>query len=200
MSALFFLKVLKFFYIKKAVLISVKLRFLLILSLYVGVVPEIYALTTDKNSSIGSVVKKANLEVWGILGVNVVIDDSLKSGDIIARRFLYESDSRLKRDIKPLDQALENTLRLQGVSYHWQDSAKGTNQQIGLIAQQVEQVYPQLVSTGSAGHKSVHYGNLVAILIEAIKQQQQQISSQQQQIDKLNKLIVENKTVVSTAK
>jgi hypothetical protein len=95
-----------------------------------GVVPEIYALTTDKNSSIGSVVKEANLEVWGVLGVNIAVDGTLNLGDIIARRFLYESDSRLKRDIKPLDQALENTLRLQGVSYHWQDFAKGTNHQI----------------------------------------------------------------------
>jgi hypothetical protein len=95
-----------------------------------GVVPEIYALTTDKNSSIGSVVKEANLEVWGVLGVNIAVDGTLNPGDIIARRFLYESDSRLKRDIKPLDQALENTLRLQGVSYHWQDFAKGKNHQI----------------------------------------------------------------------
>ena len=81
---------------------------------------------------------------------------------------------------------------MQGVSYYWQDSAKGESQQIGLIAQQVEKVYPQLVSTGSGGYKSVHYGNVVAILIEAIKQQQQQIKSQQQQIDKLNRLVIEN--------
>ena len=195
MSAPFFCKALKFSHPNKPLTRPSKLRFLLVFSVYMGVSPEAFSLTTDRDSTIGisgASGKKAHLTIWGNLNVGVISTTTDQQGTIIATKFLYGSDSRLKRDIQPLEQALDKALKLQGVSYYWKDSAKGESQQIGLIAQQVEKVYPQLVSTGSGGYKSVHYGNVVAILIEAIKQQQQQIKSQQQQIDKLNRLVVEN--------
>jgi hypothetical protein len=79
------------------------------------------------------------------------------------------SDRRLKRDIAPLGPSLERVLRLQGVYYHWVDEKIGSGLQIGLIAQDVEAVFPEMVSATHEGTKGVDYARLVAPLIEAVK-------------------------------
>ncbi len=87
------------------------------------------------------------------------------------------SDYRLKEDIRPLENSLDKILNLQGVSYDWIDKEKfGHSQQIGLIAQDLEKIYPQAVVTDSkSGLKSVAYDHLVAPLIEAFKELNQRI-------------------------
>ncbi len=55
------------------------------------------------------------------------------------------------------------------MSYEWIDSAKGMGDQIGLIAQEVEDIFPEAVSTDNQGYKSVAYAKLVSPLIEAVK-------------------------------
>ncbi len=70
------------------------------------------------------------------------------------------------------------TLReLRGINFNWKDDAQNTDIQIGLIAQEVEKVLPELVSTDSEGYKSIAYGKLTAVLVEAIKEQQRQIEA-----------------------
>ena len=83
------------------------------------------------------------------------------------------SDLRLKKDIKPLKSALSTVGKLQGKSYRW----KGNNEpDIGLIAQELEKVIPELVKTDDKGYKSIVYQKLTAVLIEAVKEQQQEIN------------------------
>ncbi|MBT8419239.1 MAG: tail fiber domain-containing protein [Gammaproteobacteria bacterium] len=65
------------------------------------------------------------------------------------------------------------------------DVSKGTDRQVGVIAQELEKEFPELVSTDSEGYKSVAYGKLTAVLIEAIKAQQSRIEAQQAQIEAL---------------
>jgi len=78
------------------------------------------------------------------------------------------SDLRLKTDIQPLEGTLTKVLNLRGVSYVMKaDEAK--ERKIGVIAQELEQEYPELVATDSQGMKSVAYANLTAVLIEAVK-------------------------------
>jgi len=89
------------------------------------------------------------------------------NGNAIAAAFVSTSDRRLKRDIEPLENSLEKVLQMNGVSYRWK--ANGSSD-IGVIAQEVEQLFPELVVTDSNGMKSVKYGNLVAPLIEALKE------------------------------
>ena len=102
--------------------------------------------------------------------VDLVVDDYA-----YADAFFYNSDRRLKKDIKPLSGSLSKILKLEGVSFVWKE---GGDKNIGLIAQNVEMVYPELVITNpSTGLKSVEYGNLVAPLIEAIKEQQKEINA-----------------------
>jgi hypothetical protein len=105
-------------------------------------------------------------------------------GDVVA--YYSFSDERLKDEVKPLENSLDKVLAMQGVSYKWNSGERKGQSDIGLIAQQVEKVVPEVVreKTNIDGdtYKSVNYEHLVGILIEAIKEQQQQI-------DELKKLI-----------
>ncbi|WP_425390263.1 tail fiber domain-containing protein [Ekhidna sp.] len=80
------------------------------------------------------------------------------------------SDRRLKKNIQNLDNPLENTLKLRGVSYQWKDESIAMQNQIGVIAQEVEEVYPEFVHTNDKGMKAVNYAQMTAVLIEAIKE------------------------------
>ena len=81
------------------------------------------------------------------------------------------SDERLKSDITTLKSSLEKVLQMRGVSYIRKDNVEG-GEQIGVIAQEVENFYPQVVLTADdeQGTKSVDYGRLTAVLIEAVKE------------------------------
>jgi hypothetical protein len=92
------------------------------------------------------------------------------------------SDARYKKDIQTLTNALANIEKLRGVSYDWKQAEFPeknfeAKHQIGLIAQELELVYPELVNTDADGYKSVDYSKLVAVLIEAVKEQQTQINA-----------------------
>lgn len=108
--------------------------------------------------------------------------ESIRANNITGAAFLYSSDKTLKKDIKKLDNSLNKVLSLQGVSFKWKDESKNNKINIGLIAQDVEKVYPEIVVTGIDGKKSVEYGNLVAPLIESIKEQQRQIEDLKNEI------------------
>lgn len=81
------------------------------------------------------------------------------------------SDIRLKTSIEDLPDALENIISLRGVSFDWKDEvrAKADGRQIGLIAQDVEKVYPQAVITNEDGTKALNYDALLGPVIESIK-------------------------------
>lgn len=94
------------------------------------------------------------------------------------------SDIRYKKDILTLTNSLANVEKLRGVTYNWKQAEFpqknfDTQHQIGLIAQELEKVYPELVNTDAEGFKSIDYSKLVAVLIEAIKEQQVDIKSLQ---------------------
>ena len=93
------------------------------------------------------------------------------------------SDIRLKTGIAEIENPLEKITSLSGVTYYWKDASKDQSKQIGLIAQDVEKVFPEAVATDSNGMKSVAYGNLVAPLIEAVKAQQKKIEELEKQVE-----------------
>jgi len=103
------------------------------------------------------------------------------NGDAHVTGSYTSSDIRWKKNIEPLQNVLEKVNRLQGVSFEWnldefpnQGFKKGI--QIGLVAQNVEDVVPELVKTNENGFKAVSYDKLNAIIIEAIKEQQETIN------------------------
>lgn len=93
------------------------------------------------------------------------------------------SDIKLKTNIKPLENSLNKVLQLRGVEY---DRTDYEIHQIGMIAQEVEQVMPDLVQEDSEGTKVLHYQNLTAVLVEAIKEQQEQINTLKQTVQELS--------------
>ncbi len=105
------------------------------------------------------------------------------NGDAVVIGTLFQnSDERLKKNISPLKNSLNKVMQLNGYTYQWKDTARGNDEQIGFLAQEVEKQFPQLVMTDDNGKKSVAYGNMVPVLLQAIKEQQQQI-------DELKKLV-----------
>ncbi len=86
------------------------------------------------------------------------------------------SDLAVKTDITPLPGALARLLQIRGVHFHWKDLSRGEGPQVGVIAQEVEAVYPEVVEVDPDGHRRVQYAYLVAPLIEAVREQQQQLS------------------------
>jgi len=94
------------------------------------------------------------------------------------------SDASLKENIVPIDDALNKVLAMTGVEYDRIDM-DGVHQ-IGVIAQEIEKVIPELVTENeTTGLKSVSYGNITAVLIEAIKQQQEQINILRNKLNEL---------------
>jgi hypothetical protein len=88
---------------------------------------------------------------------------------------LTSSDIRMKKDISPLSRVLDKLILLQGVNFRWKDSEKVTLPHLGLIAQEVETLFPELVEVGPNNMKAIDYTGLIALLIESIKEQQDQI-------------------------
>ena len=106
------------------------------------------------------------------------------------------SDFRFKENITTITGAVDKVKQLRGVEYTLKSNCKDS---VGVIAQEVEKVYPQLVSTsdelqGLSGAKSVNYSSLIGVLIEAIKEQQVQIENLETQVNLLNNNIEERKS------
>ncbi len=102
------------------------------------------------------------------------------NGDIGCVTLHESSDARLKADVSQLTGVLDKIEQIRGVSFKWNDQARVVGaipgeKQIGVIAQELETVFPELVSSSENGYKSVDYAKLTAVLIEAVKEQQKSI-------------------------
>lgn len=111
----------------------------------------------------------------------------------LAGTLSQNSDARLKTNITPIHYSLKALKSLNGYSYYWKDSYKNNEQQIGLLAQEVQCLFPQLVHTDNKGMLSVNYTGLIPVIVEAIKELNDKLEAQQQQIDELLGLIKNNR-------
>lgn len=93
--------------------------------------------------------------------------------------YYYTSDKRLKKNVRTYPDALDKMLELRGVYFDWK---KDDKKDVGFIAQEVEKVEPRLVDTNKEGTKSVKYGNIVAIVIEAVKELREKLMSEDKEI------------------
>ena len=99
-----------------------------------------------------------------------VTGDTYISGILTATDINSASDIRLKTNIKPFENTLEKIVQINGVSFNWiENDAKSG----GIIAQDVEKVFPELVNDGD--HKTVNYNGLIGVLVESIKELKQEI-------------------------
>lgn len=116
---------------------------------------------------------------WGSEGYTNFTNNGVYSGQIqpgghlsMVGNVTANSDRKLKTNVSTIENALDKVLLLRGVNYEKiADGSKG----IGVIAQEVQEVIPEVVIEGNDGILSVAYGNIVGVLIESIKEQQKQI-------------------------
>ena len=99
------------------------------------------------------------------------------SGTVKAGSFLYRSDRRHKEQISRLQNTLTDIQQLNGYRFTFKDTQE---EALGLIAQEVEEVFPELVTNDAEGYKHVDYAALVPVLLEALKEQQTQIEALQE--------------------
>jgi len=118
------------------------------------------------------------LSIAGNIGIGTTDPGSYKlyvAGSAYSTGGWSGSDIRWKKNISPLEGSLDKVNQLQGVSYDWNleeypDEGFSGSRQVGLIAQEVETVIPELVHTDDNGYKSVSYEKLTAVLVEALKE------------------------------
>ena len=114
------------------------------------------------------------------------------AGNILATGTITPSDRRFKEDIQLIPDPLEKIQQINGVTYHYKKNEFPANgfddkEQVGVIAQEVEVVLPQIVYTDDKGYKAVDYSKLVPLLIESIKAQQKQIDNLSRELSSLKK-------------
>jgi hypothetical protein len=122
--------------------------------------------TASTSKTTGAVIVTGGVGISGDLNVG---------GDVVA---YASSDERLKDNIELISNPIEKVQSLKGVTWNWNDDASETQKStpnVGVIAQDVEKVLPQLVHDRDNGFKGVDYAKLTGLLIEAIKDQQKQI-------------------------
>ena len=163
------------------------------LSIFANTTPNsgIFIADADADVGIGTDAPSTKLEV---------------NGTVTASAWAI-SDSRVKKNIQPISNPLDNILNLSGISFDFRNKDEldseiisnyeskgkevpdffwlGKQSEVGLIAQDVEAVYPNLVHEGKYGMKAVEYAKLVPILIEAVKEQNQIISALEKRISDL---------------
>ena len=97
------------------------------------------------------------------------------------------SDARLKKEIVTIPHVLERLSLVRGVNFRWKDPGVNQRLQAGVIGQEMEKAFPELVVTGPKGLKEVTYVQLTAVLLEAVKELKAENEAQQRQIEELRK-------------
>jgi hypothetical protein len=140
------------------------------MAIYDGNSSEVVRIKSDK-VGIGEVNPSYSLDVSGTIRA---------TGDVIAY-----SDKRVKENIQTIDNSLEKVIKLRGVEFNKIGEDKKS---IGVIAQEIEKILPEVVREDDKGMKSVAYGNITGILIEAIKELKAEIEELKKQIKDGNNL------------
>jgi type II secretory pathway pseudopilin PulG len=102
----------------------------------------------------------------GVSAANLRVATDVYATRMHASSYLYTSDRRLKENFESISSPLAKVLKLRGLQFDWK---KDGQREIGFIAQDVEKVVPELVETADNDLKSVKYGNITALLVEAFK-------------------------------
>jgi len=145
---------------------------------------SISSLSSDINS-IGSFVNGLSTNLSRVAAL-------AENANMYAHSHNTYSDVRLKTNVRPLQNPISQLMQLQGIYYRWTTNARqqyglSSDDQVGLIAQDLEQVFPEVVSQDENGYLTVDYARLVPVLIEAIKAQQVEIGLLKQHVWVLEK-------------
>ena len=142
------------------------------------------AISSTGNVGIGTATPAQKLDVSGTIhALNLNGGATSLSTDASGNIIRTPSDERLKCQIASIDNPLEKVMQLHGVSYNFIDAERfGSDRQMGFLAQDLEQVIPETVSSGGE-YKSVNYQEITALLAEAMKEQQKIIDQLRERIE-----------------
>ena len=129
----------------------------------------VFATTPD---SAASPTERMRITAGGLVGIGTTSPSTALqvNGTVTATTFQSTSDINLKENIKTVNNSLNIVSQLRGVTFDWKNTHQAS---IGVIAQEVEQILPELVSGGE--NKTVNYNGIIGILVEAIKEQEVRI-------------------------
>jgi hypothetical protein len=113
----------------------------------------------------------------GNIGINsphpderFVVFNGSTTGKYTTAGWVHSSDVRLKKNISDLKDSLKKILKIRGVSFNFKTQTDSEQKQIGFIAQEIEKEFPEVVVTDNEGYKSISYGNISAVLVNAVKE------------------------------
>lgn len=118
------------------------------------------------------------------------------NGTVRCVNLVQTSDARLKTNLMHLGSSLRDLSELNGYRYQWKDLSMGQSMQIGLLAQEVQQVFPELVHTDAKGNLAVNYQGLIPVIIEAIKElkkENEELKKMKNEMEELKKIIYSSK-------
>jgi hypothetical protein len=127
---------------------------------------------------VGTTSTSGSLTTASISNTNAVSYNA-STGALTAVSMVSSSDERLKSNIQTLTNAVQTVESLRGVSY-----LRNDRPEIGVVAQEVEKVLPMLVHEDPEGYKSVAYGNMVGLLIEAVKELSAEVKALKAELNK----------------
>jgi hypothetical protein len=135
-----------------------------------------YITTDTTNPSQSNIVTTANVHIGG---AGNPAQELQVTGDVVVTQNItayYTSDINLKDNIRPIESALFKVKQIRGVTFDWNEKSNELQQEkghdVGLIAQEVETVLPEVVQIREDGLKAISYEKVVPLLVEAIKEQQ----------------------------
>jgi hypothetical protein len=127
--------------------------------------------TLASNAGVGWVLTGTDGLTISTLQQNAATNRLISSTNVYAPDFIATSDVRTKNSIITIDSALDKVMKMRGVFF--ERNEQPGERRVGVIAQEIEEVLPEVVNTDSEGMKSVSYGSIIGLLIEAIKELKQ---------------------------
>src|SRR6056300_194855 len=139
--------------------------------------------TIDINDNVdisGTLVVAGNSTLGNENSDTTTINGELRVTDDITA--YYSSDERLKDNITPIDYPLSKVLSISGNTYDWNEKSNKSGHDVGLIAQEIEEVLPEAVTTRDNGYLAVDYHKVVPLLVEAVKELSGKVDELQQKL------------------
>ena len=135
--------------------------------------------TPAPNDSQAKIIITGSIHTSGSLGVGMAANSTIgridAKNDVVA---FSTSDKRLKDNITPIENALNKISQVQGIEFDWveKEGVHGNEgHDVGVIAQEIEKVLPEVVTTRDNGYKAVKYEKIIPLLVEAIKELQAEV-------------------------
>ena len=147
----------------------------------INTIAPLYILDINSSGSNGARVYSGSLAV-GNITPSATVGRIDASNDVVA---FSTSDIRFKENINPIDNALDKLNKIGGYTFDWKSEEELVSlhgfkgHDVGVIAQEIESILPEVVTTRDSGYKAVKYEKIVPLLIQAIKEQQEQIKELQ---------------------